>query len=431
MVTGLPIALLENTEHWPFLTVLERFGMAVGVGLFVGIERESSGKLGSRTFGLVAIVGCMAGLAGVQFIWMAMAIMLLMLTLINWRRLTAHDELATTTTLSLCVVIFASVLCGMGHLYTPIAATILCTSLLAWKRPLHSFTSALTQKEMHSAILLAALSLLVMPVLPTHPIGPGKLIDPRENWASVILIAGIAFVNYILLRVIGPRGMELTAFFGGLINSRKVIVEFMLRAEGNVAALSPVIFRGVMLATSAMAIRNAIIVIVLSHSKEAMALTIAPMGLMFLVSMMLWRTHQWTQDKAGTPTLKLDSPFSLSAALKFGAVFLLLNVVGALAERHFGSASFYFVSGAGGLLSSGSSIASAATLIHHGELSASTGVNGVVIASVISVLINIPLLGRIKGMEALRRKLTLSLLGIVAMGILGVACNVLWQHWRR
>jgi uncharacterized membrane protein (DUF4010 family) len=419
------------TEHWPFLTVLERFGMAVGIGLFVGIERESSGKLGSRTFGLVAIVGCMAGLAGIQFVWMAMAILLLMLTLINWRRLTAHDELATTTTLSLCVVLFASVLCGMGHLYTPIAATILCTSLLAFKRPLHSFTSALSQKEFHSAVLLAALSLLVMPVLPTHSVGPGHLIDPRENWASVILIAGIAFVNYILLRIVGPRGMELTAFFGGLINSRKVIVEFMLRAEGNVEALSPIIYRGVMLATSAMAIRNAIIVAVLSHSRDAMLLSIAPLGLMFGISILLWRSHPLTQDSTGGTPLKLDSPFSLSAALKFGLVFLALNVIGALAERYFGSASFYFVSAAGGLLSSGSSIASAATLIHHGELPVSTGVNGVVISSIVSVLINIPLLRRIAGSEAYRRRLTLSLLGIVATGGLGLVLNMLWLHWYR
>jgi uncharacterized membrane protein (DUF4010 family) len=418
-------------EQWPFLTVLVRFGMALGIGMFVGIERESSGKLGSRTFGLVAILGCMAGLAGMQFVWMAMAVLLLLITLINWRRLTAHDELATTTTLSLCVVAFAAILCGMGHLYTPVAAAILGTSLLAWKHPLHSFTSALSQTEVRSAVLLAALSLLVMPVLPSHPVGPGRLIDPRENWASVILIAGIAFVNYILLRVVGPRGMELTAFFGGLINSRKVIVEFMLRAKGNVDALTPIIFRGVMLATSAMAIRNAIIIAVLSHSRAAITLSIAPIGLMFLGSVALWRTHQLAPETAASPSLQLDSPFSLSAALKFGAVFLALNVVGALAECFYGSASFYFVSLAGGLLSSGSSIASAATLIHHGELPPSTGVNGVVISSITSVVINIPLLRRIPAPASLRNRLTWGLLLIVVLGLAGVGVNTMYLRWHR
>jgi hypothetical protein len=36
---------------------MERFGMAVAVSVFVGLEREHSGKLGARTFGLVALLG--------------------------------------------------------------------------------------------------------------------------------------------------------------------------------------------------------------------------------------------------------------------------------------------------------------------------------------------------------------------------------------
>jgi uncharacterized membrane protein (DUF4010 family) len=425
------VSVLASQEQWPFLPVLERFGMAVAIGLFVGIEREYSGKLGTRTFGLVAILACLAGLAGPQFIWIAGAILLLILSLINWRRLSAHDQLATTTTLSLSVVAFCAMLCGLGHFYTPVLAAILCNAFLTWKQPIHAFTSGLSQKEVRSAILLAVLSFIVMPVLPSHPIGPGHLVDPRSNWASVVIIAGIAFINYILLKSIGPRGMELTAFFGGLINSRKVIVEFIMRAQGNTEALLPIIFRGVMLATSAMAIRNMIIIVALSHSQEAMILSIAPLGMMLLLSVLLWHSHPAMQSDASPPPLSLDSPFSFSAALKFGLVFLALNVIGALAERYFGSASFYFVSAAGGLLSSGSSIASAATLIHHGELPAATGVNGVVISSITSVIINIPLLRRIPGAAAYRRRLTLSLLGVAVMGGVGLAADMAWMQWHR
>jgi uncharacterized membrane protein (DUF4010 family) len=189
--------------------------------------------------------------------------------------------------------------------------------------------------------------------------------------------------------------MEVTAFFGGLVNSRKVVVEFMLRAESNREALLPVMYRGVMLTTAAMALRNAIIVAVLAKSKVALLYTVAPLGLMFLLSAVLWMTHPLRHDKGTAPVLTLDSPFSLSAALKFGAVFLLLNVAGALAQPHFGSGSFFFVSIAGGLLSSGSSIASASTLIHHGEVPALTGAIGVVLSSLTNVVVNIPLLQRV------------------------------------
>jgi uncharacterized membrane protein (DUF4010 family) len=31
------------------------------------------------------------------------------------------------------------------------------------------------------------------------------------------------------MKLLGPRGMEITAFFGGLVNSRKVVVELTSR----------------------------------------------------------------------------------------------------------------------------------------------------------------------------------------------------------
>ncbi|HEY3990328.1 MAG TPA: DUF4010 domain-containing protein [Acidobacteriaceae bacterium] len=415
-------------EQWPFLPVMERFGMAVAIGVFVGLEREHSGKAGTRTFGLIALLGCLAGIQGPRFIWIAMAFVLLLTWLINWRRLSAHDQLATTTSLSLAIVALCGVLCGVGHMYTPVLAAILCTALLAWKQPIHAFTAGLTQAEIRSAVLLAVLSGIILPALPSHPIDPWRLVQPRDNWWSVVLIAGIGFVNYILLRVIGPGGMEVTAFFGGLVNSRKVIVEFILRASANAKALLPVVYRGAMLATAAMALRNAIIVAVLAKSKAALLYSFAPLGLMFLLSAVLWARHPIRRDDGAVPALTLDSPFSLSAALKFGAVFLLLNVVGTLAQRHFGSGSFLFVSMAGGLLSSGSSIASASTLINHGEVPVLTGVIGVVLSSLTSVLINIPLLQRIPAEGGYRRKTIVALGGVALAGMVGIAIDLVWMH---
>ncbi|HXM02591.1 MAG TPA: DUF4010 domain-containing protein, partial [Chthoniobacterales bacterium] len=123
------------------------------------------------------------------------------------------------------------------------------------------------------------------------------------------------------------------------------------------------------------------------------------------------------------------SPFQLSAALKFGLVFLSLNVVGGLAQRNFGSGSFYFVSIAGGLLSSASSIASAANLISHHEISASTGVNGVVLSSLTSILINIPLMRSITKDAAFRRKVNFALVAVAVTGLLGVGLNALIFDW--
>ena len=121
--------------------------------------------------------------------------------------------------------------------------------------------------------------------------------------------------------------------------------------------------------------------------------------------------------------LILESPFRLSVALKFGIVFLILNVVGALAQRQFGSRSFYFVSIAGGLLSSGSSIASAANLISRHEIDLVTGIHGIILSSLTSVLVNIPLVRRLTDEPLFKRKIGYALAGIAAVGLAGVFVN--------
>jgi uncharacterized membrane protein (DUF4010 family) len=175
-----------------------------------------------------------------------------------------------------------------------------------------------------------------------------------------------------------------------------------------------------MLATASMVLRNGLIVIILAS--QATTHCVVPLTLMLLVSAVLWRRYP-VSDSGRTPVLSLESPFKLSAALKFGLVFLALNIVGALTQRHFGPASFYFVSIAGGLLSSASSIASAATLISHHALSVSTGVNGVILSSLTSILINVPLIWNITHEVSFKRKASFALALIAMFGLIGVAIN--------
>jgi len=45
-----PSGSLENMLPWPFALVLTRMGMAVAMGIFVGLEREHSQRLASEHF---------------------------------------------------------------------------------------------------------------------------------------------------------------------------------------------------------------------------------------------------------------------------------------------------------------------------------------------------------------------------------------------
>lgn len=412
---------LQQVTHWPFLPVLTRLALAVAIGVFVGLEREHSGKAGVRTFALTSLLGSAAGMSGGFYPAASLAFTALIVVFLNGRHLMMRTKMATTTSMGLILVAVCGILCGEGHVFTPVATALITAGLLAWKQPISGFVGALTDQEVRSAILLGILTFIIYPVLPSHPVDPWGLVEPQSNWASVIIIAAIGFVNYILMKWLGPRGMEITAFFGGLINSRKVVVELTGRMRAAGSLLSSSVYRGIMLATAAMVLRNGLIVLILAS--QAAPQCAPPLLLMLLISILFWVRHPPPSGADAQASISLESPFQLSAALKFGLVFLALNVLGGLAQRNFGAGSFYFVSIAGGLLSSASSIASAATLISHHQISASTGVNGVVLSSLTSILINIPLMRSITKEAPFRRRVNFALVTVAITGLIGAGLN--------
>lgn len=414
---------LSPAVSWPPLDSLYRLILALGIGLFIGLEREWRGKeAGLRTFGFAALLCGMGGLLGDAFAVASLCLLGLLIFFLNWQSLRDGKGTELTTSAALLVTGLAGILCGKGHTITPAAVGVTTAGLLTWKEKLAGFSHNLTAEEVRAEILLGILTFAIYPVLPTHAVDPWGLIVPQTAFVTVIVIAAIGFINYILMKVLGPKGMEVTAFFGGLVNSRKVIVELTSRLKSSGERLLPSVYRGVMLATGSMLLRNALIVILFASA--AVPHCMIPFSLMLAAAAALWYFYPAEmQNTEGTPPLTLESPFRLSAAVQFALVFLVLNIIGALVQRNFGSGSFYFVSILGGFLSSASSIASAATLMSHGDLPITTGVNGIILSSLTSILINIPLIRTMTKDRTFKRRVFWSLLLIAILGAAGMALN--------
>jgi uncharacterized membrane protein (DUF4010 family) len=116
----------------------------------------------------------------------------------------------------------------------------------------------------------------------------------------------------------------------------------------------------------------------------------------------------------------MSSPFSLTAALRFGVMFLVLEIAGVLAQRTLGQTGFYLVSFFGGFVSSAGAVASAANLAAAGTLPAEVAGNGAIIASLASAAINLPLVVRIGRTPALTRRVAIVMATIILLGAAGV-----------
>jgi uncharacterized membrane protein (DUF4010 family) len=416
------VDLGPDIAPWPHFLTLARLGLALAVGLFIGLERERRGKeAGLRTFGFAALLGGMGGLLGEAYALLSIALLGVLVGILNWQTLRADGTTELTTSAALLVTGFTGLMAGLGHTFTPVAVAVVTAALLAWKESLAGFSLELTDTEVRSAILLGILAFVVYPVLPTAPIDPWGLVEPRNAWVTVILIAGLGFVNYVLLKIYGAKGVELAGFLGGLVNSTVTVTEMASRVREAGDKLVDVAYRGVVLSTAAMVVRNTVLLGLLASG--ALLASAVPMALMLLASVVLALVSRMRMgtDNPHAPALRLSSPFSLGSALRFGLIFLILEVAGTVAQRLLGDLGFYAVSLVGGLVSSASAVASAASLVTHGVASPSVAGTGAVLASIASAAVNLPLIARISGHRGLTVRLAISMAIVIALGFLGLA----------
>jgi uncharacterized membrane protein (DUF4010 family) len=415
---------------WPYVPTLARLALALAIGLFVGIERERRQKVaGVRTFAFAAILGAVGGLLGEAFALLALSLLGILVVLLNVDTIRSGDGAEITTSAALLVTAFAGLLAGQGHTFTPTLLGVATAALLAWKQPLAGFSQALTESELRSAILLAILAFVVYPVLPIESVDPWRLILPREAWVTVVLIAALGFANYILLKLYGARGVEFTGFLGGLVNSTVTVTELANRLRLSGAQLSEATFRGIVLATLAMLVRNAAILGLLAP--RALLSSAVPLALMVTGAGVAVYVHGRrggairreprapNTPPVDQPFLAMQSPFSLTAALKFGIIFLALRIAGTLAQQVLGAAGFYAVSAVGGVVSSASAVAAAANLAAGDTLPPQVAGTGAIVASLVSALVNLPVVARLAGDRVLTRRLAWVLGGIVVLGVLG------------
>jgi uncharacterized membrane protein (DUF4010 family) len=410
--------MLLPLAEWPYPVTLGRLGLALAIGLFVGLERERRRKAsGVRTFGFVTLLGCLGGLLGEAYALMSIFLLGVLIVFLNLQTLRADRGTELTTSAALLVMGTVGVLCGQGHTFTPVAVAVATAALLAWKEPLKGFSIHLSDAELRSAILLAILAFVIYPALPTGTVDPWHVLVPREAFITVILIAGIGFVNYILWKIYGARGIELTGFLAGLVNSTVAVSELAARVQDTGGQLSSVAYRGSVLATMAMVVRNGLILALLAPRAFGAA-ALGHIGMLVMCGLLIaldWKAAGVRED---LPLLHLESPFSLKSALKYGFIFLVLQVIAVVAQQVFGQVGVYVTSLLGGLVSSASAVAAAASLASQGTISDTTAGVSAIIASLTSVLINLPLIFRAR-QQPLTWRFAKATAAVLICGILG------------
>ena len=318
-------------EHitFPHTDISLEIILALGVGLLVGLEREFASKdVGVRTFSLTSLFGLVCQLISNSFALGGLVGVLCITAYMNIRTMWTNRGLEITTSVALLVVYCLGVLVAGGHVFTPVAAALLMTMLLAWKTELAAFAHGLKLDEIRSAVTLGLLTFVIYPILPNRYIDPWNLFNPNEAWVTVIALAAISFVNYVLLRAYSTRGLYYSALLGGAVNSSAAVTELSAALKPKGAPVAPHAVPILLMTVLAMFIRNLAVLGI--FEPHAIAIASAPLaGMALSASLFIWRaTKRKEQGVSPTQPLQVSSPVSLIRVFKFGVVFVLLQVSG-------------------------------------------------------------------------------------------------------
>lgn len=415
-----------SNPPFPVREIAIKVVLTLALGLLVGFEREWSNKdTGARTFAMTALLGLLGSLLGPNLLLLGGAAVLILIVFANLRSLQVGKKLEATTSVALLLIFMLGVLVGQGHLFTPVACSILVAMLLSLKPQFRAFAGGLTQQEVRSAIMLALLGFVIWPLLPDRFVDPWQLFQPREAWITVVVIACLGFMNYVLLRVYGSKGIYFTAILGGLVNSTASVAELSstLSATGLVSLTVPV----VLLTSVAMFFRNVLILAIFAHS----AIRTAAIPLLAMAAVAVYWIYR-NRNMAGQPdegfSLRLASPVSLRKVMSFALLFLVVQVLATLGQRLLGSAGFQIVSVLGGLVSSASTAAASANMALHGKVTSAQAGMAVVLTSMASALVDLPIVVRQAKNKLVTRDLAISSMLQVAIGIAVLVLQARFIH---
>jgi uncharacterized membrane protein (DUF4010 family) len=242
--------------------------VALGAGLLIGIERErqtGDGKLpvaaGVRTFAITALLGVLGALNGSDVVLGVIAAGVVALAVFSYHGTRAENPGLTTE-----VALLATFLTGVLAATRPVlaaAAGVLVVVLLVLRAPLHGFAhQKLSEQELRDAVLLAAAAILVLPILPDHPIDPWNVVNPRLVWKLTVLIMLVDGAGYVAQRLVGARaGLPISGLLGGFVSSTAVVATMGKRAQGEPAVL-PAAVAGAALSQIATVIQLALVLAV-------------------------------------------------------------------------------------------------------------------------------------------------------------------------
>ena len=406
------------------LAIALRFAAALGLGVLIGLEREraktEASFAGVRTFGLLALSGGVAAYldAVLGQTWLALGVFVATaaLVVVSYAVTAQRGELGVTTEISALLAFLLGFLCVHDHVLTAAGLAVASGGVLALKEWLHRLAGRIESADVEATLKFAIVSILILPLVPNQNFGPPPLdvINPYKIWLMVVLISGLNFASYLLVKIVGTEhGIGLTGLLGGLVSSTAVTLGFAQRSRQEPQQAAPLAL-GILVAWTVMFFRVVVLVAAVNRGlAPRLGLSMAALGLPSLaICFLLWRR----QRTAETATVSAgQNPFELGEAIRFGLLFGVITFVAKAAQVYLGDAGLYLAGAIAGLTDVDAIALSMAQLALADPANAEAAASTIVIAVASNTLVKTGMAG-VLGAPSLRRVIVPAAAVILAAG---------------
>ncbi|MEY9778848.1 MgtC/SapB family protein [Sinorhizobium fredii] len=336
-----------------------RLGLALAIGLLVGLERgwrereapAGSRTAGIRTYGISGLLGgILAALSDAQRSDLIFAAGFMSFALsFTWFKLreARHDEDFSVTGVIAGLAVFAlGGLAVTGDYRVAAAGAAALAGVLASRELMHNLLKKLSWIELRSALVLAAMTAIGLPLLPNHAIDPWGGFNPREIWLFTVLSATISFIGYVAVRLLGSsRGLLVGGLVGAVVSSTAVTASFGQKAR---SGEEPTALAGAASIAAVVSLLRVLAVVLLVSPRvlPVVAVPIIAAAAIFAAGGAALMTK--SPPTADEP-VNSRNPFELVPLLIFAGLFALTATTGAALMTGMGNNSLIAISAVSGL----------------------------------------------------------------------------------
>jgi len=407
---------------------IARFGLAVVIGVLVGLQREYAHGTtqrelfaGARTLALIALVGCgaalLADLVSTTWVFVAALVAVGGLIAISYYVTASKGAIGLTSEIAAIAVFLIGALCYWGRLEVAAALGVGTAVLLSLKVGVRRLVGQITEQDVIATLKFAVITAIVLPLLPNRTFGPAPLdvLNPQNVWLMVVFISAIGFIGYLLIKLVGARrGIGLTGLLGGLVSSTAVTLSFTQRSRGHAGLAKPF----ALAITVAWTMMFARVLVEAAVLNAQLLSTLWPpivgaggLGLAYCGYLLLF-----SRGKDDTSDVELKAPFELGPAFKFAIAYAAILVVSRGAQMLLGDPGVYISAAVSGIADVDAITLSLARMAGAGTIEVGTASNAIVLAAMVNTAVKGGIVLAL-GATGLRRSIVPALGLILAAGL--------------